>query len=64
MVTVYRETGAFPMFTSHDELVYEVPEDEAQDWYDYLKAALCEPPDWAVGLPLGVEGLITDKYTK
>jgi DNA polymerase I-like protein with 3'-5' exonuclease and polymerase domains len=64
VVRIFRETGAFPLFTSHDEVVYEVPENEAKDWYTYLEEELVKNPHWAEGLPLGVEGMITDRYTK
>jgi DNA polymerase I-like protein with 3'-5' exonuclease and polymerase domains len=53
-----------PLFTSHDEVIYEVPEEEAQDWWDSIRAQLITPPSWAKGLPLGVSGYISPFYTK
>jgi hypothetical protein len=64
LLRVHADTGAFPLFTSHDEVVYEVPEKEAQDWYDYLGQELVQSPKWADGLPLAVEGMISPCYTK
>jgi len=64
VVRIFRETSSFPLFTSHDEVVYEVPDAEAKDWYSYLGKELVKNPPWAEGLPLGVEGMITDRYTK
>lgn len=64
VVRIFHETSEYPIFTSHDEVVYEVPESEAGDWFKYLQMELVVTPSWATGLPLGVEGLITKCYTK
>lgn len=48
----------------HDEIVLEVPEGDAEDAAARLSAAMCEPPDWAAGLPLTAEVKILKRYEK
>ena len=48
----------------HDEVVLEVPEDNAEDWALRLKEIMCTPPEWAQGLPLNAEVKIMGRYGK
>ena len=49
---------------THDELVLEVPEGEADEWRDALEASMRYVPDWADGLPLEAEIESGPFYTK
>ena len=44
--------------TVHDSCYVVVPEDEAQEAYDFMMAEMTRTPDWAPGLPLAAEGSI------
>ena len=44
----------------HDEIVVECEDDRAAE----VERVMCEPPDWAVGLPLAAEVKIMKKYGK
>jgi len=44
----------------HDEVVVECADDRAAE----VERVMCEPPDWAVGLPLAAEVKIMKKYGK
>jgi DNA polymerase len=48
----------------HDEIVLEVPEDEAEAAAARLVQIMCEPPPWASGLPLNAEVAIMSRYGK
>jgi DNA polymerase len=48
----------------HDEIVLEVPEDEAEAAAERLVQIMCEPPPWAEGLPLNAEVAIMERYGK
>ena len=48
----------------HDEIVLEVPEDEAEAAAARLVRIMCEPPSWAAGLPLNAEVAIMERYGK
>ena len=48
----------------HDEIVLEVPEDEAEAAAARLVQIMCEPPSWAAGLPLNAEVAIMERYGK
>ncbi len=48
----------------HDELIFEVPEDEAEERYEKIREIMCRAPDWAPGLPVKAEGEIVDRYGK
>ena len=53
-----------PIFHVHDEVVCEVPEDEAAGMLGVLKQVFALPLRWAGGLPLKGEGYITKYYLK
>lgn len=42
--------------TVHDSCYVVVPEDEAQEAYDFIMAEMTKSPVWAPGLPLAAEG--------
>ena len=44
--------------TVHDSCYVVVPEDEAQEAYDFMMTEMTRTPDWAPGLPLAAEGSI------
>jgi DNA polymerase len=48
----------------HDEIVLEVPEDDAEAAAERLVRIMCEPPPWAAGLPLNAEVAIMERYGK
>lgn len=48
----------------HDEIVAEVPASESRDYLDRLARIMSEPPSWAEGFPIGVEGFTCPRYVK
>jgi len=48
----------------HDEIVLEVPEEDAEAAAARLVQIMCTPPPWASGLPLNAEVAIMDRYGK
>ena len=48
----------------HDEIVLEVPEEDAEAAAARLVQTMCTPPPWASGLPLNAEVAIMDRYGK
>ena len=48
----------------HDEIVLEVPADEAEPARDRLVEVMRRPPEWAAGLPLDCEAKIMARYGK
>lgn len=48
----------------HDELICEVPEDQAEDGLAMLLEIMSTPPEWIPDLPLAAEGSIENRYTK
>jgi len=59
---VKQETGRVPATMVHDELVYVVPEAEAEQFLDYLNDVMRTPPSWLPGIVLWSEGDIADTY--
>lgn len=55
------------LFNVYDEVVFCVPEDEADFALKEVSDIMCHGDyisEWTKGLPLGVEGCVTDYYTK
>jgi DNA polymerase bacteriophage-type len=50
--------------TVHDEVVVECPEADGERVAAEVERVMCEPPEWAVGLPLGAEVKIMARYGK
>jgi DNA polymerase len=48
----------------HDEIVVEVPADQAEESLQRLAKIMTTPPTWAVGFPVGVEAYASDRYLK
>lgn len=48
----------------YDEIVGMVPDDEADECLDIMDQIMCEVPEWATGLPMAAEGMISKFYTK
>lgn len=49
---------------AHDELVYIVPEDVAQERLAQVMALFRREPDWLPGIPLDCEGSLSKRYEK
>lgn len=49
---------------NHDEIVCVIPKDDAGDYLDEMCDIMHQGPEWANGLPLDAEGVLTDVYTK
>jgi DNA polymerase len=47
----------------HDEVVVEVPKENAEAVAAYMDRVMCTPPAWATGLPLAAEGVTTTRYS-
>lgn len=55
----------YPMIWSvHDEIIFEVPEDAGEDIINEVSRLLTESSPWADGIPLAVEGGLEDHYLK
>ncbi len=59
---VYKATGYRPGLVVHDELVYVVPEDQADDMLYEVNAAMRVSPKWWPELVTWSEGGISDTY--
>jgi len=56
--------GFVVALTAHDEIVLAVDKDNAEDAEREATRLMTIPPDWAPGLPLAVEGGLSDRYSK
>lgn len=61
-LTVQKVSGLDPALMVHDELVYVVPEDEAQPLLDVVQKVMRTPPEWWPELVTWSEGDIADTY--
>lgn len=61
-VRFFKETKLRPKLAVHDELVYIVPEDEAQERLDHLQRIMREGVSWWPELVTWSEGDIADSY--
>lgn len=52
------------VFHVHDEVIFEVPTEKAEETAKALHQIMCTPPDWAKDLPVDAEYVVTDRYTK
>lgn len=62
MIEVRRQTEYWPVHTVHDELIYIVPEDQAQIMLDAVQAVMRTPPVWWPELVVYSEGSFGDNY--
>lgn len=60
------DAGLPVIFHAHDEVIIEVDEDDktVQDGLRTAEEIMKKEPEWAEGLPLGVEGGVFTSYTK
>lgn len=58
------EQGLCPCHTVHDELIDEVPADEAEDCLGLSEAIMVRARPWAAGMPIAAEGFTCDRYSK
>jgi DNA polymerase len=58
------EDGLDVVLHVHDEVVLEVPEADADDAAARLVEVMCQPPEWAKGLPLNAEVATMVRYGK
>ncbi len=61
-LSVQKMTGLIPALMVHDELVYVVPEDKAQETLDLVQDVMRTPPTWWPELLTWSEGDIADTY--
>lgn len=47
----------------HDEIVVECLLADADQVRENMHSVMCTPPDWALGLPLAAEGVVTTRYS-
>lgn len=59
---IRRRTGHLWKLQVHDELVFVVPEQEAESFLQVAIEEMRRRPDWAPGLPLDAEGAIGPNY--
>lgn len=48
----------------HDEVIVEVPKENAKEHYNEVVRVMSIPPDWAKDIPLNADGYITPFYLK
>jgi DNA polymerase len=53
-----------PVLHVHDEIVCEVPAQLSEGMLEELAGVMCDPPEWAEGFPVSVEGYVSPRYTK
>lgn len=63
MLRVHDEVAPV-LFTAHDELIAESPEDRAESDLEKVLGIMRSVPDWAEGLPTNAEGLTSKVYVK
>ena len=56
--------GYYPVCHIHDECLVEVPEENAQAYYEEMVKIMSTPPEWASNLPLRADGYTTPFYLK
>ena len=61
-LTIQKISGLNPSLMVHDELVYVVPEDDAEDVLATVQGVMRTPPDWWPELVTWSEGDIADTY--
>lgn len=62
MLKIKQMTGHYPCHTVHDELIYVVPESEAESILDVVQNTMRTPPVWWPELKTWSEGDIADSY--
>jgi len=62
MLDVYSKTGYRPTHSVHDELVYVVPSEDADEQLEAVQKAMRTPPVWWPELVTWSEGDVADSY--
>jgi DNA polymerase len=64
MLRIARE-GFRPVLSSHDELTFLVSADQwADQTLEWMETEMARTPQWLPGIPLGCEGVISERYAK
>ena len=58
------EAGYCIVASVHDEMLVEIPEENAKEHYDKVVELMCKQPIWASGFPLKADGYMTKFYLK
>ena len=59
------EAAGYPIvWHVHDEVIAEVPTDQADSALEHITELMSTPPEWAPNLPLAAEGAIFERYDK
>lgn len=58
------DAGLCPVLHVHDEIVCEVPADQAEDGLALLEHLMKDLPEWGEGMPIGAEGFVCGRYRK
>lgn len=56
--------GLRPVLHVHDEIVCEVPSEDAEAGLELLEYLMKDLPDWGEGMPIGAEGFLCERYRK
>lgn len=64
IISIYKKCGLYPCIHVHDELVYEMPEAEGENFRKYLETEMSTELSWAPGLPLKAKAYISNYYKK
>jgi DNA polymerase I-like protein with 3'-5' exonuclease and polymerase domains len=56
--------GLKVIFHVHDELIVEVPEDQAEQAKQQILSIMARSPHWAPALPVEAEATVADRYSK
>lgn len=64
MVYLWKMYGIVPVLHVHDEIVYEFPKEEAEDWKFIIDTVMAMEVPWAKGLPLKGDTSVLPFYMK
>jgi len=56
--------GYRPILSVHDELVFDLPKEKVAEAVPVIERLMTQSSPWAEGLPLAVETVVSDTYTK
>jgi len=62
IMRVKKKIGLYPVHTVHDEVVYIVPESDAESVLEIVNCELQTPPSWWPDLVVWSEGDVADRY--
>lgn len=59
------EAAGYPVLLHvHDEIVASAPDKDLSDHVKQIESLMLEAPEWAAGLPVGVESAVSKRYEK